>query len=69
MNRYVVGFLSLFDNELDLEIVEANDEIGAAIVYASNRTDWEIDKSITTLEDLKDFFFNGDCAINVLRID
>lgn len=69
MNKYVVGYLSLFVNEVYLEIVEAETKLAAALTYLRDSTTWDVDEKMESLEDLKNFCFNGDCAINVIQIN
>lgn len=65
MNKYVVGYLSQFDNYLLLEIVEAESELDACISYLQ----WEDDEMPKSMDELHDMCANSDSSINVIQID
>ena len=64
MNKYVVGYLSQFDNELQLEIIEANSKVEACIKYL----DFD-DNELNSMEKIHDYCANCDASINVIQID
>lgn len=66
MNKYVVGFLSLFDGELKQEIVEANSELEAGVSYL-NWWDGE-EPEPADLEDLYNAVYDNDCYIHILDL-
>lgn len=72
MKKYAVGYYSLFDNELIIEIVEANSIEEAASKHskidADTITNISKEHGVVTLEFLKDEFFNWDSAIDVVEI-
>lgn len=67
MNKYVVGFLSLHEGRLVQEIVEANSALEAGISYLN----WweEREAKPTTLVELYNIAYDGDCYINILDLD
>ena len=64
MRKYVVGYLNFFDNELLLEVVEANSAFEAAVDYM----DQDPPTETTNLEDFQVELFAQDTIINVLDI-
>lgn len=65
MNKYVVAFLSLHDVEIKQEIVGANSPLEAGLSYLNW---WENDPP-TTLEELHQEVYNGDCYIHILDLN
>lgn len=65
MNKYVIAFLSLHEGELKQEIVEAKTALEAGLSYLNW---WEELDPPTTLEDLYNEAFNGDCHIHILDL-
>lgn len=64
--RYAVGYINFFDNDLKIEIVEAS-----SVREAVNKHSCIVDYGVfpEDLEDIKNFFFNADAAIDVVQID
>ena len=69
MKTFVVGTLSMFDNELNLEIVEAENEL-EAIRKIMNFSDEDIaDLEDRSLESIKRYMGDCDYAVNAICID
>jgi hypothetical protein len=66
MNKYVIAFLSLHEGELKQEIVEAKTALEAGLSYLNW---WEESEQPTTLEELYNEAFNGDCHIHILDLN
>lgn len=64
MNKYVVGYLSLFENELLLEIVEAESRLRAMLSYLDLSEEEFPDE-----EAVHNFCTNCDSSINVIQIN
>lgn len=70
--KYAVGFLSFFDNDLVVNIVEA-DSVKEAIckhesIAVYEETEAWLSELPDDLETLKEEFFNGDLAVDVVEI-
>lgn len=65
-HKYVVGFISFFDNELKMEIVEANDE-SSALQSSSFVKGYAFPKN-PTVEEIEQTMFDCDAAISVIKI-
>jgi hypothetical protein len=67
MNKYVIGYLSLFDGDLLLEEVEANSALEASFKYLEYE---EGDKEgISSMNDLFDRLCNQDIHFNVIKLN
>lgn len=66
MKKWAVGFMSAYDNELKVEIVEAEDW-QSAIRGHSQTKEYEFDHR-SSLEMVKETFFNADAAIDVVEV-
>lgn len=64
MNKYVVGYLSFFDNEVLLEVIEAESKLKALLAYLDlSEENFPDEKSV------HDFCAEGDSSISVLQIN
>lgn len=76
MKRYVVAYITFFDNELKQEIVEAASEIDAihkSKFWNNDYQEWVHDflteqDRLPVLQDYKVFYFDCDSMINVIQI-
>lgn len=71
MDKFVVAFVSLFDNEILMQVIEAKSGIEAALEYCKQNyfSDGSFgQEEFSTLEELKSYMFNGDCLINVIEV-
>ncbi len=72
MKRYVVSYISFFDNDLKSGIIEAENEQEACIKYMVNEDasiqDWISSWKDKSLEVIKYECFNADSMINVIEI-
>lgn len=79
MKKYIVGYLSFFENELILDSVEAESDFEAAkkflvsicITEESKKEELDYQNSDSfpkTLEELKDLWFDTDAVINVKEL-
>ena len=66
MSKYVVGYISFHDNELKLEIVEAETELDAIRAYMKIDN---LPDHVNSVERLHDFLDGWDCSVNALRLD
>lgn len=67
MNKYVVGILSFFDNEIILEEVVANNELTALLSHSMLKG-YKFNRA-STLEDIQQELFNCDMTGNVIKIN
>lgn len=65
MKKFVVGYLTFFDNELELYTVEAKSDVDACLQVLKTKQ-WETD--ITDMETLKQQVFDWDSAINAIEV-
>ena len=73
MKRFVVAYMSLFDNNLKMEIVEGNDPIKILQDHLFREWDIKDEDKIdiempNTLEDLQNYCFNGEYVINIIEV-
>ena len=72
MTKYAVGYANLYDNDLVVEIVEAN-SIKDAILQHSMITRDNSDNSFSdapeNIEDLKQYFFDMDTLVGAVCIN
>jgi hypothetical protein len=72
MKRYVVGYLNCFDNDLILEVVEADSPAAAFWSHSKLQgDDWGPNQEITkgmSPEELQDWAFDFDMSVAVLEI-
>lgn len=67
MAKFVVATLSFFENNIKMQVVDAESDLEAALAVMSGDAEGWLD-SCESLEELKDEAFNGDMAINVMEI-
>lgn len=73
MKKFAVGYISFFDNDLVVDIVEAEDIKSAILSHKKLKTDdkdfaeW-INNMPDSLEDIQTEFFNSDQGIDVKEI-
>lgn len=68
MKRFAVAFVHLSDNELKVEVVQANDWLSALSKTSFMQDqDW-LHEVPTVLEDAKQFFFDADMLLNVVEV-
>ena len=71
MKKFAVGFLSFFENDLIVEVVEADNWRDAIFKHTSLISDdmeeWIADMP-EGLEEIKEAMFNGEIAIDVKEI-
>jgi hypothetical protein len=82
MKKFAIGYISFFDNELLLDVVDAEDEFEAASKafnlylkdketnYDKGWEDWvkEVTNNAKTLEEILEEAFNADCMIQIKEI-
>ena len=74
MNRYAVGHMDFFNNDLKIVIIEAGDEVQALIKgVGDDCNDEDIDRWLSqfngkTLEEIKTAFFDADRLVAVKLI-
>ena len=70
MKKFAVAFMCYFDNILTIEIHEADDWRAALIQHSAlSEQGSEAEEAIPdNLEDAKEYFFDGDCLIDVIPI-
>lgn len=69
MNRYCISYISFFDYNMQMMVVEADNEIEALYKgYNYFVGDDDIPKNITDKEEFFDEVFNQDAKIGVLQI-
>lgn len=69
--KWAVAYMNFFDNELRVEIVEANTMIEALSKHSklsSNETGW-LKNMPNNLEQIRTMFFDADAAIDIIEID
>lgn len=67
MSRYVVSYMSFFDNAIRAKCVEANDW-REAIIASNFGLDYAVEES-TTIEEAHEVAFSADEMFNVLLIE
>lgn len=67
MKKFAVGYLNAFDNDLKIEIINA-DTWHKALMLHSGMSEWE-DVPESSLEDAKKFMFDCDAGIDVVEIN
>lgn len=67
MKKWAVGYISFFDNEMSIEIVEA-DSWHAALSQHSKMTDHLDAVDFTTKETAKQTMFDQDSMVDVVEI-
>ncbi len=65
MKKFVIGYLSEFECELRLEVVDAEDELSALINYLGLRKEKE---DYNSVEKIFDYCANSDSYINILEL-
>ena len=68
MKKFAVGYIDFFDNELIIEIIEAEDWFSALSNHSKFKED-EIYLPNTSLKDAKNEAFNCDSMIDVIEIN
>ena len=71
MNKYIVAYLSLFDNKLKQVLVEAKDEVSAVYKYLAEQEDilFEDYELHNNMEDVSEQLFNMDSNISVYTLN
>lgn len=72
MKKFAVGYINFCDNDLSIEIVEANDvkeAIGKHSVLTGPRNKAWMDEMPDDIEEIKERFFNSDSMIDVVEIE
>lgn len=76
MNKYAVAYLNYYDNEIHMISVTAGNEVEAVILGVTtfiNAEDldssWLSELENMTLEDIKQYFWNGDQNVGVIKIE
>jgi hypothetical protein len=69
-NKYVVAYISLFENNLKQVIVEAESELDAAYQYLAEKEDifYDAEDRTDSLEALIDQMYNMDSNLSVIKI-
>lgn len=67
MKKFAVGYIDFYDNELTIEIIEAEDWYTALNSHTKLKSD-ECYLSSDSLEAAKDIAFNDDFMIDVVEI-
>ena len=70
MQRYAVGYVDLFDNDLTVKIIEASDEREAILKHSGIfKGEWEdVPHVVEGEEGIKQFFFDYDILVGVIAI-
>lgn len=68
MKKFAVGHIDWFDNNLIIEIVEAEDWRSALLKHSKIDSSWASDYFGKTLEDAKANAFDSDMMIDVIEI-
>jgi hypothetical protein len=69
MNKYVVAYMSFFDNNLKQHVVSADSPVEAALqVLTTSGWDCSIIPDCSTIEELKDVCIDSDAVISVMEI-
>ena len=71
MSKYIVAYLSLFDNQLKQVLVEATNEVSAAYKYLAQYEDilFEDHELHNNMEDVSEQLFNMDSNISVYTLN
>lgn len=67
-NKYVVAYMTFFDNDLSVEIVEADSELEAACDFIKLHGFSNKAEDYKDLAHLKDTLFDSDCVIEVKHV-
>lgn len=67
MKKYVVAYMSLFENIMHMSVVEAQSEAEALLTVLKNQG-WEMSYLPTEAESIKEEAFNSDTVIGALEI-
>jgi hypothetical protein len=69
MNKYVVAYMSFFDNNLKQHVVSADNQVEAALqVLTASGWDCSIIPNCSTIEELKGVCIDSDAVISVMEI-
>ena len=71
MNKFVVGYISFFDNVLKVEIVEATDWKDALVKHSCISNDKyfvEMIQNYESMDELIDVVYDCDATFNVIEI-
>lgn len=68
MKKFAVGHIDWFDNNLIIEIIEAEDWKSALMKHSKIASDWEVDYFGETLEEAKSNAFDSDMMIDVIEL-
>ena len=66
MTKYCVAYANLFDNEIIQKVVEATDKLDAVVVAGHATT--EEKQSWSNIEEMEQYFFDGDSLISVIEL-
>lgn len=66
MKKYCVAYANLFDNELTQKLVDATDELDAVVV--AGHATIEEKQEWSDVEEMEQYFFDGDSLISVIEI-
>ena len=70
MSKYAVGYLNYFNNDMSIEIIEANNWKEALFMHSELEGDKDRQEDCgDTLEDVKHYLFDCDIAVDVIKID
>ena len=69
MNKFAVGYMNFFDNDLIIEIIEAENWKIALFKHSKlQNDDWELADFGKTLDEAKNYAFNCDMVIDVIKL-
>ncbi len=68
MKTFVIGWANLYDCEIKLEKVKAEDEISALVKFLRLDEDPDFKKSKWSVKRIQDYAINGDETISIMEI-
>jgi hypothetical protein len=68
MSKYAVAYVSYNDNELRMEVIEAESKVAAAVEYLRSSSVWTECPDYVRFAVLQSDLFDGDALINVIKI-
>lgn len=71
MNKYIIAYISLFENQLKQTLIEAESESLAAYKYLAEFEDinFEDFEKHNNIEDITEMMFNMDNNISIYKLD
>ena len=71
MNKYIVAYISLFENQLKQTLIEADNEALAVYKYLAEFEDitFEDYEKHNNMEDISEMLHNRDSSISVYKLD